>query len=85
MRGGTLRASGPPRSPPRPTGHLDGLLVDAAGVGDPVDLGRTLDVDVEHVVLLGGLHGPGGALVHCHGVPGQAPLFLQLGVQQVQC
>lgn len=87
-RGGRQRgphAQGrPPLPPATPMGHLDGLLVDAAGVGDAVDLGRALDVDVEHVVLLGGLHGPGGALVHGHGVPGQAPLLLQLRVQQVE-
>lgn len=76
-----------PTTAPCPTpcgGHLNGLLVDAPGVGDPVDLSCPLDIDVEHVVLLGGLHSPGGPLVHGHGVPGQAPLLLQLRVQQVQ-
>lgn len=85
MLGSLPSSKGPPAPTLSPCNrHLDGFLVDAAGVGDSIDLGRSLDIDIEHVILLGRFHSPGSTLVHSHGMPGQAPFLLQLCIQQVQ-
>lgn len=63
--------------------YLDSLLINGPGVRDAIYFGRSLDVDIEHLVSLLIFYRLRRSFVNSHGVTRQSVLLLQLGVQQV--